>query len=94
LVGTRWKRGNYYNKYITACREAGINPPIRFHELRHTFASQAVMAGISLKVVSTQLGHTTTRMADRFYARVGSAHIDEVMQDKMPALLTAPEAAD
>jgi integrase len=85
--GTRWKRGGHWKYFVQACGEAGIIPPIRFHELRHTYASQAVMAGVALKVVSTQLGHVDTRMVDRYYGRVGSAFIDEVIKERMPNLL-------
>jgi integrase len=85
--GTKWRRGGHFKKFVEACGKAGINPPIRFHELRHTYASQAVMAGVSLKVVATQLGHVDTRMVDRYYGRVGSAFIDEVIKERMPNLL-------
>lgn len=39
-------------------RRAGL-PPIRLHDLRHTSASLALGAGVSLKVVSDRLGHST-----------------------------------
>jgi len=38
-------------------RAAGL-PPIRLHDLRHTAASLALQAGVPLKVVSEQLGHS------------------------------------
>lgn len=85
--GTRWKRGGHWRLFQDACVAAGINPPIRFHDLRHTYASQSVMAGVPMKVVSTQLGHVDTRMVDRFYGRVGSAYIDEVVQERLPDFL-------
>ena len=85
--GTAWRRGGYWKNFKIACAEAGIIPPIRFHDLRHTYASQAAMAGISLKIVSVQLGHTDMRTVEKYYARLGSAHIDEVIQDKLPNLL-------
>jgi len=37
---------------------AGL-PPIRLHDLRHTAASLALQAGVPLKVVSEQLGHSS-----------------------------------
>jgi integrase len=37
-------------------RDAGL-PPIRFHDLRHTYATLALAAGIHPKVVSERLGH-------------------------------------
>ncbi len=50
-------------------REAGIED-VRLHDLRHTFASHAVLRGIPLPVVSRMLGHKRPSMTMR-YAHVG-----------------------
>ena len=50
-------------------REAGIED-VRLHDLRHTFASHAVLQGIPLPVVSRLLGHKRPSMTLR-YAHVG-----------------------
>ncbi|GAA4546997.1 tyrosine-type recombinase/integrase [Pseudonocardia xishanensis] len=39
-------------------REAGL-PPIRLHDVRHTYATMALRAGVNPKIVSTRLGHAT-----------------------------------
>ena len=49
--------------------EAGIED-VRLHDLRHTFASHAVLQGIPLPVVSRLLGHKRPSMTLR-YAHVG-----------------------
>ncbi len=50
-------------------RHAGIED-VRLHDLRHTFASHAVMQGTPLPVVSRLLGHSKPTMTMR-YAHMG-----------------------
>jgi len=40
--------------------------PIRFHDLRHTAASLLVMAGVSLRAVQQQLGHSTITVTEKY----------------------------
>lgn len=47
---------------------AGIDRKFRFHDLRHTFGLNLASAGVSLQVIARCLGHSTTKMAER-YAR-------------------------
>lgn len=47
---------------------AGITRRLRFHDLRHTFASRLASAGVSLQVIARALGHTSIAMSQR-YAR-------------------------
>lgn len=46
-------------------RRAGLRR-IKWHELRHSFASQLVSAGVSLKQVQEWLGHSTIDMTMRY----------------------------
>ncbi len=55
-------------------RQAGIED-VRLHDLRHTFASHAVLRGIPLPVVSRMLGHKRPTMTLR-YAHVGDREIE------------------
>lgn len=55
-------------------RKAGIQDA-RLHDLRHTFASHAVMQGVPLPVLSRLLGHSRTRMTLR-YAHVSNREIE------------------
>jgi integrase len=45
-------------------------PPIRLHDLRHTAASLALQAGVPLKVVSEQLGHSSLAITADTYTSV------------------------
>lgn len=50
-----------------AMRAAGV-PVIRFHDLRHTFATLALAAGVPVKVVSEMLGHKSVKLTLDVYA--------------------------
>ena len=54
--------------------EAGIGD-VRLHDLRHTVASQAALAGVPLPVVARLLGHSDVSMTMR-YAHVGDREIE------------------
>jgi len=51
--------------FENACNHAGIKN-LRFHDLRHTFATRLVLAGVDLATVSKLLGHSTIQMTMRY----------------------------
>ena len=52
-----------------ASDRAGL-PSVRLHDLRHTMATTALLAGIHPKVVQERLGHTTVAMTLDTYSHV------------------------
>ncbi len=57
----------YWMKRIL--REAGL-PAIRFHDLRHTFATHALTSGVDAKTLSGILGHTNASFTLDTYTHV------------------------
>jgi site-specific recombinase XerD len=52
--------------YAIAKHLAGITRRCRLNDLRHTFASNLASDGVSLLIIRDGLGHTTTRMSERY----------------------------
>jgi integrase len=63
---------NVGTAFRSALKRAGIED-FRFHDLRHTFASHAIMKGATLKEVQELLGHKTIEMTMR-YAHLSHEH--------------------
>ena len=53
-------------------KRAGL-PKVRFHDLRHTFATLALQNGVDIKTVSGMLGHFSAGFTLDTYAHVTSA---------------------
>src|SRR5439155_2862765 len=51
--------------FQNACKRAGL-ADLHFHDLRHTFASQFVMAGGDLYILKEILGHKFITMTQRY----------------------------
>ncbi len=61
--GSRVK--TFKTAFNAAIRRAGVKP-FRFHDLRHTFASNLVMKGVDLVTVGELLGHKSLSMTRRY----------------------------
>lgn len=84
-TGTRYR--SLRSPFRTACRRAGIED-MRFHDLRHTFASWAVQSGVDLYRLSRILGHTTLQMTTR-YAHLSTDHLHEAVRSMATSVATA-----
>ncbi len=59
----------YRREFLPTLRRADL-PQIRFHDLRHTYASLLLAQGENIKVVSQILGHASTQTTLNTYAHV------------------------
>jgi integrase len=60
---------NIANRFEQHTRGAGL-PRIRLHDVRHSYATAALKAGISAKVISERLGHASVAFTLQTYGHV------------------------
>jgi integrase len=71
---------NLRKVWEAARKDAGIGS-MRFHELRHTFATRMADAGMEMQELAKILGHTDISMTYRYY------HLTKKVNDKMRNIL-------
>jgi integrase len=61
---------SFSNTHLRSLLKRAFLPIIRFHDLRHTFATLLLSKGVNIKVVSEMLGHANVSITLRVYAHV------------------------
>lgn len=56
-----------YHAFKRILRECGL-PDVRFHDLRHSYATLCIDLDVPVKVLSQALGHSSTAVTDAVYA--------------------------
>jgi integrase len=76
-AGKRYSPTRIRRTFALAKALASITRRLRPHDLRHTFGCRLASKSVSLQIIAKALGHTTTRMAER-YARPSQAAMSAV----------------
>jgi integrase len=67
--GRPWNPASFSAAFVKFAAGAGL-PKLRFHDLRHSHATQLLRLGIHPKIVSERLGHATTGITLDLYSHV------------------------
>lgn len=81
---TPWKTSEQFRPMNEACDAAKVDG-VTFHILRHTYASHALMAGMTIEVLAQQLGHKDTRITMRHYAHLCPTFKQESVRQNAPS---------
>jgi integrase len=89
LVCPRWdgrpcQPRSLTHEFTRLVRRVGDIPRVRFHDLRHSHATQLLAAGIHPKVAQERLGHSSISTTMDLYS-----HVTDTMQDEAAARLDA-----
>ena len=77
---------NVISRTFARAAEKAELPVIRLHDLRHSYASAALEAGVSIKVVSERLGHSSISITGDIYSHV-RAEVDQAAADQVAAVI-------
>ena len=88
---TRWDDSNLRLVFYRLLEGAGLRR-VRFHDLRHTYASLMAEAGAPPKYVQEQLGHSSIQVTMDIYSHLFPSGNREWVQRLDDPLLTAKSA--
>jgi integrase len=89
--GREWKKSEQAWPMAIANARAKIEPQAVFHQLRHSWASHAVMNGVPLMVVAKNLGHADTSMVEHFYGHLAPSFVVDAIRDGAPRYGIEPD---
>jgi integrase len=79
-LGTPLDSSKVSRRFKAACRDAGVKE-IRFHDLRHTFATRLAASGQPLRTIQEFLGHADLKTTQIYAHYAPSAHEVQMVND-------------
>lgn len=83
LQAMPWASADQIRRMNAACAAAGL-PRMGFHQLRHSYASALVTAGMPLAMVAKLTGHADTRMLELHYAHLAQSDLSRALEALAP----------
>jgi len=83
--GAPYHPDNLTRAFAAAARKAGL-PAIRLHDVRHSYATAGLEAGVTMKVMSDRLGHSTISITADLYSHV-RPKVDQDAADRTAAYI-------
>lgn len=83
--GAAWGKSNQQPRMRAVLKTAGIARHVRFHDLRHTFATLLAINGTSMQLIANQLGHSGTRIAEKHYAHFSPSYVANTIRANKPS---------
>lgn len=80
-----WGPAEQTRRMHAACEAAEL-PKMGFHQLRHSYASALVAAGMPLAYVAQLTGHADTRMLEKHYAHLAPSDLTRSLEALAPKL--------
>jgi integrase len=77
---------HHFKAYVV---KAGLPTELRFHDLRHTFASHLAMAGKSAKAIQKLMRHASPQSTD-IYMKLSPEHLREVSESLTYGVIPKP----
>jgi integrase len=79
-TGNPLDRSKVSRRFKSACRDAGVRP-VRFHDLRHTFATRLASSGQPMRMIQEFLGHADSKTTQVYAHYAPSEHEVRVVNE-------------